>query len=192
MLEQIERIGWLNPPLPQAVTETRMEAKAALILASQPGNRVNKGDGVRVGLNLTNWLCGFHSPIPHWVTATNITLRRTVLRCFGFHLKDRRVTRCSSRSHGSVSPTPDHIRQRPPPAQPCPTHPLSALPFWACSCCHRDKAGCRCLFWDWLAPRDRCKAREINSGRNERNWLSKTLNLRWAMQTVKIWQQSLL
>lgn len=32
MLEQIERIGWINPTLPQAVTETRMEAKAALIL----------------------------------------------------------------------------------------------------------------------------------------------------------------
>lgn len=32
MLERIERIGRINPTLPQAVTESGMEAKAALIV----------------------------------------------------------------------------------------------------------------------------------------------------------------
>lgn len=45
VLEQIERIGRINPTLPQAVTESGMEAKAALIVAGKPGNRGFRGDG---------------------------------------------------------------------------------------------------------------------------------------------------
>lgn len=51
MLERIERIGWINPTLPQAVTESGMEAKAALIVHRLAGNRGVKGDGVMLSLN---------------------------------------------------------------------------------------------------------------------------------------------